>query len=438
MRSFKIISGSILLSFICGSLSAQNVFHPNGSGLTHGSISHSSDPNSLLRNPAAPSYLLGDKTGFIINFIPPIGGGYEVGKIDSLIDELDELIDILEQDNLSAEDALDARDRFEPFLVNAQRDGLIKASVQVGIPLLPVFHRSTKWGTFTANANISGSLRSTVLADDIDIIAFNDTFRINTAASVYVKSAGIVSLSFGYSNIIWESESFDLHAGINANLNRMELSKNVIALAGLEDGEDIGDAIQDDYENNSQSSTNLAIDMGFLLVSHKTSVGLSISDINEPEYSYGSLASSCSNLTGISVDNCFVAQDAIARGAIEANETYVANAQARLEVSQWFGEGARLGLHSSVDLNKKNDPIGDQFQWATVSTTLDLNNWLIPELRLGYSKNLAGTELGYYSVGAIFLKYANLDLRWSSESVDIDGNNAPRSAFVGFSVQRQF
>ncbi|MDT0596351.1 conjugal transfer protein TraF [Glaciecola petra] len=434
----KLVAGMLGLALVSANVSAQSVFQSTGSGVTRGAVSNSSDLNSLLRNPAAPSYRLGSEEGFSVNILPPIGGGYEVGEIDSLIDELDELIDILEQDDLSAEEALDAKDRFEPFLANAEQDGRIKLAGQAGIPLLPFFYRSTSWGTITFNASVSGSMRTTVLADDIEIIAFNDTFKINTASAVYVKSAGLVTLSVGYSHLLWETENLGLHAGINANVNQYELAKNIISLAGLEDGEDIGDAIQDDYENNALSNTNIAIDVGLLFVSNNANVGLSISDINEPEYDYGSLASTCSNLSGISLDNCFVAQDAIARGRIAANETFIANAQATLEASAWMGEGTRFGFHSSIDLNEKNDPIGDLYQWASVSATADFNNWLIPEFRLGYSKNLAGTELSYYSVGVTFLKHADLDVRWSDESVEIDDSNAPRSAFFSFSIQTKF
>jgi len=76
-----------------------------------------------------------------------------------------------------------------------------------------------------------------------------------------------------------------LHAGATLNINRLSLSKNLISLAGLEDGVDIADAIKDDYENNEQSSTNLSLDVGALWVDTHYSLGLSVKDINQPTMS---------------------------------------------------------------------------------------------------------------------------------------------------------
>ena len=417
---------------------ANDPFGHSGTAVTVGDIAYNHDISSISHNPAASSAALKGGSGFVFNMLPPIGGGYEVGQIDSLLDELDELIDILEDDDLNAQDALDAKDRFDPFLENAGRNGLIKLSGHAGFPILPALYVSSELGTFSFNAHFSGSLRSTVIDDNIEIIGFNDSFRINTSAAVYVKSAGLSQVSLGYSDEFWQQGDGKLFAGATLNINRLSLSKNLISLAGLEDGEDIGDAIEDDYENNEQSSTQLGLDIGALWVHSNYQVGLSISDLNQPEYEYKSLASDCSQLTGISLDNCIVAQDAISQGRIAANEVYTANTQATLSASTWLGESKQWQLHTSFDLNDKNDPIGDVYQWANIAASAKFDNWLIPAIRLGYSANLAGTELRYYNLGLTLFKRAQLDLRWSDESVDIDGTNAPRSAFISFSIQSQF
>jgi hypothetical protein len=420
---------------------AQQNFSSSGSALTRGAVAVGNDLNSTFYNPAAPSFILGGKVGFQTNFIAPFGAGYEVGKVDSLIDELNELIDILENDNLSAQDALDAKDRFEPFLKDAALNGMIKVGGGAVLPFMPAMYHSSELGTFYGDIRFSGSVRSTVLDDGIDIIVLNDSFSISTAASVYVKSAGLVTLGLGYSRPVLNYKGGLLHAGVKLNVNQYALSKNIISIAGLEDGEDIGDAIKDDYEANANTSTNVGIDAGFVWVSDFFNAGLAITDINAPEYEYGTLVASaneCASLSGISLENCFVAQDAIAKGRINGDEVFVANTQATLSASTWTGNEVRWGFHASIDLNDKNDAIGDIYQWANASTTLRLNNWFVPELRLGYTKNLAGTELGYYSVGITFLKQAELDVRWSDETVDIDNTSAPRSAYFSFAIQTKF
>ncbi len=431
---------TLAICFFVGSTAAHanDPFQSIGASITTGNISLQQNMSSISNNPAAASYFTQNESGLMVNILPPIGAGYEVGQIDSLIDELDELIDILENDNLTAQDALDAKDRFDPFLELASTDGLVKVAGHAGIPLFPILYVSSEFGTFTLNAKINGSLRSTVIDDNIDIIGFNDSFVINTSAAVYVKSAGLTQFSVGYSRPVWKFNEGVLHAGTTLNINRLSLSKNIISLAGLEDGENIGDAIKDDYENNEQSSINLSSDLGALWVDANYSLGLSIKDINAPEYDYKSLTSDCSQEQGISLDNCLVAQEAIAQGKINGQEIYIANAQATFEASAWLGNENKWLLHTAIDLNDKNDPLGDVYQWASVSVSTQFNNWVIPSLRIGYSQNLAGTELSYYSVGMTLFKRAQLDVRWSSDSVDVDGSTTPRSAFFSFSIQSQF
>lgn len=438
----------IICSAICAALSSPHAysndsFQPFGASLTRSKVSVPSDPGSSMNNPAAASHFMKGKSGFRYNFIGPVGAGYELGQIDSLVDELDELIDILENEDLSAQEALDAKDRFDPFLQSAAVNGMIKVGGNAALPFFPMFYHNNEFGTFTAEITFAGSLRSTVLDDRIQIVSVNDSFKINTQAAVYVKSAAKANLGLGWSRPIFKTEQGLLHGGVKLNINQYELAKNVISLAGLEDGEDIGDAIKDDYENNAASSTNIALDAGLLWISKRYSIGLALNDINEPEYDYGSLASNCSGLSGISLDNCFVAQDAIAQGRIRADEVYVANAQATVEAStwvaaSWLGKGTRWGFHSALDLNEKNDAIGDLYQWASVGATAEFNNWLVPEFRMGYSKNLSGTELSYYSVGVTFFKHADLDIKWSDESVEVDDSRAPRSAFFSFAIQTKF
>jgi hypothetical protein len=70
---------------------------------------------------------------------------------------------------------------------------MVKVGGSTALPLMPVMYHSNELGTFYSDIRLSGSLRRTVIDDDIDIIAVNDSFRISTAAAVYVKSAGLVT-----------------------------------------------------------------------------------------------------------------------------------------------------------------------------------------------------------------------------------------------------
>ncbi|MEM0909484.1 MAG: conjugal transfer protein TraF [Pseudomonadota bacterium] len=417
---------------------AQYATNQVGQANSRGKLAISQDFSSVRNNPASAAWISPAETTFDYNIFGPIGAGYEVGKIDSLLDELDELIDILEQDDLSAQDALDAKERFDPFLVDAAVDGRVKAFGYASIPLFPMYFRAKDEHIIYADFHVGGSLRATVIDDEIDIVGFNDTFAINTDAAVYVKSMGLISVGLGYATQVWEYNDAQVFAGVKANINRFSLAKNIISLAGLEDGEDIGDAIEDDYENNANASFNLGLDVGIEWVEPKYQLGLSITDINEPDYDYGSLVSDCSGLTGISLDNCIVSQNAIAAGRIRGEETYTATAQATLSGSYKIGNGYGVLLGGSVDINEKNDPIGDPYQWFHVSATTFFDKAWVPELRFGYSENMAGSELSFYSVGFTLFERASLDVSWSDEKVEIDDSEAPRSALLSFSIQSKF
>ncbi len=434
----RLLSGVLLTVMASSPALAQYATNQIGQANTRGKLAAASDFSSVRSNPASAAWMVPAETTFDYNIFGPIGAGYEVGEIDSLLDELDELIDILEQDNLSAQDALDAKERFDPFLVNAAIDGRIKTFGYASIPVFPMFMRVNGHHTIYADLHVGGSLRATVIDDEIDIVGFNETFAINTDAAVYVKSMGLVSFGLGYASQIWEYQDASIFAGAKANINRFSLAKNIISLAGLEDGEDIGDAIEDDYENNANSSVNIGLDIGVEWVGPRYQLGLTITDINEPDYDYGSLISDCGGLSGISLDNCIVTQNAISAGRLNGEETYTANAQATLSGGYRMGIEYGILLGGSFDINEKNDPIGDPYQWWHLSATTFFNNFWVPELRLGYSQNMAGSELGYYSFGLTFFERASLDISWSDEKVEIDDSEAPRSAMLSFSIQSKF
>ena len=169
--------------------------------------------------------------------------------------------------------------------------------------------------------------------------------------------------------------------------------------------------------------------------------GLAFTNTNEPENEFGSASAttySCRNMSGISLENCILAQDAIAQGLKNVGEIDVANTQATLLASTWFGEDVTWGFHTSIDLNDKNDAVGDIYQYANAGASLQFNNRLVPEFRVGYTKNLAGNELSYYSVGITFFKKAALNVGWSDEIVANNESNAARSAYFSFAIQTKF
>ena len=65
-----------------------------------------------------------------------------------------------------------------------------------------------------------------------------------------------------------------------------------------------------------------------------------------------------------------------------------------------------------------------------------MNNWWLPNIRAGYRQNLAGTELGYLSVGFTAFKFINFDISSALDTVKIDGTELPQGVMtsIGFQI----
>jgi hypothetical protein len=95
-------------------------------------------------------------------------------------------------------------------------------------------------------------------------------------------------------------------------------------------------------------------------------------------------------------------------------------------------------LNAAIDANAVMDPVGDDYQWATFSAAYATNSWILPGFRVGYRSNLAGTELDYLDAGFTLFKVLNLDVAWGLDSVEIDGDSAPRSLLVNLGLELSF
>lgn len=95
-------------------------------------------------------------------------------------------------------------------------------------------------------------------------------------------------------------------------------------------------------------------------------------------------------------------------------------------------------LAASYELNEVADLVGDEYQWATVSTSYYSNSSFIPAVRLGYKKNMAGSELSYAMLGATLFKRLNLDLAYGLDTVEIDGDKQPRSLYFSAGIESAF
>ncbi len=419
-------------------MAAPPVYHPPGSAMSIGSVSNMHSLVSTSYNPAGSWSVVQD---FRFGILSNLGGGYELGQVDNFATDIEDLIDILDKEDLTVEEGTDAAERFNELLPIMEADGYVKAFGSLQVPLMPLVYRHTENGVFSVDFSVSGIARLGLIADEVTLKIPTDPNAspdLDTDASAYVKSAGQTTIGLGYSGKAWSNDQGELIVGARANIYRMSLSKQLISLESLKADDDIGDVAKDQYEDNANASVNAGLDVGVMWLHEHYQLGATIYNLNEPEFEYGVLGDDCLSKEGSAAQsNCFIAQKAATDGKISLTENYVMNAQLTLEGSaQVFNK--QLSLSGSYDVFDVNDPLGDRYQNVTVSASYFPNRWWAPGVRLGYRKNLVGSELSSLNLGLSLFKRVNLDFAYGLESIDVDGDAVPRTLALNLGIESAF
>ncbi|MEE4161930.1 MAG: conjugal transfer protein TraF, partial [Woeseiaceae bacterium] len=166
----------------------------------------------------------------------------------------------------------------------------------------------------------------------------------------------------------------------------------------------------------------VGVDIGALWVAGNYQLGAQLTNINQPTFDFPDV-----NLEPYSNPDII--------GFLQRDKVYVMDRQLKLEASL-FSRNRRWTGNLGVDANAATDPLGDDYQWLTLSTGYTMDNWWLPNVRLGYRQNLAGTELGYLSVGFTAFRFVNVDIASALDTVSIDGTTLPQGLMtsIGFQI----
>ena len=404
-------------------------------------LGHSANPVTSLYsnlNPASNSMLLPIDDTFRWGYLSNIGMSVEFGDVDNFADDVNDLIDELDKDDLTIDDANDIIARFESLLPVMGDEGYITGSFNVEVPIMPLLYRSKKMnGTFSLNAQVDGAFSGQIL--DAPLVYNQTEEELETATSLYIKGATSKSLSLGYSKSVYdlsmrEDIPFDgiVLGGVRATLHTIELSKQVIALTTADD-DDTGDIISDSYDQNTKKTTNVSIDLGVIYVDTNYQLGATLYNINEPEFDYGRIGQNCTQhaIDSPERNNCVSAQYFSGTGEIGLKETYTMDAKITIDGAvQSVDRHWQIG--GSLDLNSIYNKVGYERQLGQISASYFADSLWIPSIRLGYSKNLAGSKLSMLHGGLTLFGGAHIDFAYGLETVDVDGDDLPRS--FGFSI----
>ena len=463
------------------------VYQPPGANLTLGDVTHGKRLQSASSNPAAAAVDRARSGGQPVRGTVISGSaGLEYGNVQNLFDlyneltqayapsdpgtgggpgqnpddkpdggiDLGDILDMLDPEFREALDAVANEIAIQAgLLLLIREEGYGKAWLSADIPF--VFDKQVLGGTWTMGLNWSGSSKAFGITEPIEFdrdfarqaiedwvntlpidrpvefeisedIVLTPTpgqnavfLAITNDSSLVTKSTQTTEISFSYSREASTHESGSLYFGARANIYLKQLSRLSVRFGDITDSEELFDAIRN---ADFRSDEGLGLDLGVLWVGGNYQLGAQVTNINEPEFRFPDVdLRPYSSITTIE----FLQGDAI----------YTLDRQLKLEASI-FTADRRWSAHLGYDVDPVTDPMGDRFQWLTLSGGFTTDSWWIPSVRAGLRQNLAGTELGYVSLGATLFKYVNVDIASALETVRIDGQKLPQGLMgsIGFEI----
>ncbi|WP_392386442.1 conjugal transfer protein TraF [Marinomonas primoryensis] len=415
MKKLLIVSTSLLSTAV---MAAMPVNQPTGSSFTLSSAPNQRALSTALGNPAAPFLMVNqdDEDNFRFGILGPLSVGVEMGDISDLGDRAEEIEDIIDANYTTLTEAQTALNKANGILSDIDDTAYIKTSVSMQVPFMPVIYKTKDDGAFMLDASISAVAKGRLLAGQIT----KSGTELVASTSFYAQTATDLNVGLGYSQSMWENSRGMLVGGAKANIHQISMGR---ALVRLDDkNNDAGDAISDAISDDAISSTGVGIDLGAVWVSNYYQVGLTLANINEPEFD------------GAPLDSSAIPSSS----NVSTTDKYVMEMQSTVDFAV-STKGKQVTLGMTYDANEVKDAVGDEYQWAVASVSYYGDSHFIPGLRAGYRQNLAGTELSYATFGLTVLKRLNIDLGVALETVkDEDGDEMPRSAYFSIGYDTAF
>lgn len=247
------------------------------------------------------------------------------------------------------------------------------------------------------------------------------SLEFNNDSLLVTKAAKIEEFAVGYSRQIAEFKQGNLFLGLKPKYVRAGLTRVGVRFGDISDSEQLFDDIKNaEFRYDDEFS----VDFGAMWISDHYQVGGAITNINQPKFSFPAIDTS--NIANQTVLNI-----------LEKDSVYEMEAQLKLEASL-YSIDRRWTLNAALDANSAADPMGDNYQWASISTGYATNSWWLPGVRTGIQSNLAGTELTYLSAGLTLFKYLDIDVSSALDTVEIDGEDLPRGLNISVALSASF
>jgi hypothetical protein len=241
---------------------------------------------------------------------------------------------------------------------------------------------------------------------------------IDNDSLLLVKAAKINEFSLSYSHQALELDAGELYWGIKPTYYRVGLTSIGTRIGDLSNSE----AIFDDIKNADYNySSGFDVDLGLVWAAEYYQLGASLKNVIEQTFIFPELDR-----------GRFKSAKIIAQ--LKRHEEYKMDRQLKLEAGIYTKE-RHWSLHAEYDANSVADPMRDEYQWLTVTGGYSSNSWWLPSARIGFSKNYVGSELSYINLGVTVMKYVNLDIATTLDTVMLDGEELNRGVSFRMGVQ---
>jgi hypothetical protein len=124
------------------------------------------------------------------------------------------------------------------------------------------------------------------------------------------------------------------------------------------------------------------------------------------------------------------------KGRIKSYERHTKHLASTVDGSYYIFKN--WSVSGSVDLAAYDDIVGTENQWLTASTAINTRSAWIPDFRLGYHKNLAGSQISTAAFGFSFFDTVTFDAEIGLDQVKADGNSAPRKIAFSLAIEEKF
>lgn len=264
---------------------------------------------------------------------------------------------------------------------------------------------------------------------------------LTTHSGLDVHAARIAHLALGYGTNLSHLLDLDrtygqLEAGLRFNLYNVEMGRKFISLqaeANNDNNESTKDNLTQDFLDNTNTSTNLGVDLGFLWHSNNYQAGITFYNLNEPSFDYPDL----SDFLDKNDDTYKAVAGLEAIGKAKMMDSVTLTRHAVVEAAV-YSDSRNWMLQGAYTLGTATNFVGDEFQNLHISTGYFPKTAWLPGLRAGYSKNMTGTELTKIHAGATFFGVMHLDVAVATDQSSFDGEEVPRYAAISLGFEEKF